>query len=76
MRNRIRDNKPNEDEITEEDVALALGKQPPPKQVIMYHANDEDPNRLYTLARLEDETIDRIADRVIAKLDERKGKRK
>jgi hypothetical protein len=46
----------------------------PPKQVIMYHVNDEDPNRLYTLARLEDATIDKIADRVIAKLDVRREK--
>lgn len=48
----------------------------PPKQVIMYHVNDEDPNRLYTLARLEDETIDKIARRVVDLMDERKGKKK
>jgi hypothetical protein len=44
-------------------------EKPPVKQVIMYHANDEDPNRLYTLARLEDETIDRIARRVVEMLN-------
>ncbi len=48
----------------------------PPKQVIMYHVNDEDPNRLYTLARLEDETIDKIARRVVELMDERKGNKK
>lgn len=48
----------------------------PPKQFIMYDSDDVDQSRLYTLARLEDATIDKIAQRVVELMDERKAKKK
>lgn len=46
------------------------------KQVIMYFTDDDEPDRLFTIARLEDSTVDKIARRVVELLDERKGKKK
>lgn len=47
-----------------------------PKQFIMYDVDEEEPSRLWTVARLEDATVDKIARRVVELLAEQKGKKK
>lgn len=76
MRNRIKttSDMPNEDELEAALLEAAMQHPQPPKQVIMYYAKDDDPNRLYTIAYLEDVTVDRIAKRVVEMLDQRRSK--
>jgi hypothetical protein len=47
-----------------------------PKQSIMYWTEDGNPDQLYTVAYLQDSTIERIARRVVDLLAEQKGKKK
>ena len=49
--------------------------EPSEKQVVMYYAKDDDLNRLYTVAYLEEETIDKIARRVVELMDQPRSKR-